>query len=482
MDEPRLHVNGINGATGDYLVSPLTVQQAADLARGQPPDKGLGGWLRSVVTLLKRPFMGLPMDVDPKDVAAAGWAIVFAKDTPAAVREALQPLISRREWQVMPGRCKVLEYQRGQARKDWLEQHGVHASNVDPERVGYYVLLIGPPTGIPFDFQYLLDVDYAVGRLPFDTPEQYRQYAESVVAYETAAGVPNGKEVVFWGPRHENDEATGMTSDYLITPLHDGLPAEARHSTQLPIAQKRGYRTRCFKEDAATRANHAEALHARGEAAPPAVLFTASHGVGWPKGDARQRPAQGALLCQDWTGFGGVKPAHYLTAADVADDARVHGLVAFLFACFGAGTPAFDGFLERGQGGPVGLAEEPFAAALPQRLLSHPQGAALAVVGHVDRAWGYSIQPPGLGPQLLPFRNFLGRVLAGEPVGHATKDFSERFATLSTELLNKLDHTQPGRKQPADRDLVWDWVERNDAQSYVLLGDPAVQLRVGLLK
>jgi hypothetical protein len=211
------------------------------------------------------------------------------------------------------------------------------------------------------------------------------------------------------------------------------------------------------------------------------VLFTASHGLGWPKGDARQRPAQGALLCQDWTGFGGIKPEHYLTAADVADDARVHGLVAFLFACFGAGTPAFDGFLERGQAGPVGLAEEPFAAALPQRLLSHPGGSALPVVGHVDRAWGFSIQPPGLGPQLLPFRNFLGRVLAGEPVGHATKDFSERFAALSVELLSQYDRTQPGQR-PSDRDLVWNWVGRNDAQSYVLLGDPAVQLRVDLLK
>jgi hypothetical protein len=481
MDGQRLHVNGINGATGEYLVPPLTAEQAADLARGKPPDEGLAGWLRRVATLLKQPFLGLPMDVDPREVAAAGWAVVFPKDTPDAVRQALQPLISRRERQVMPGRCKVLEYEPGQTRRDWLEKHGVHASNIDPERVGYYVLLVGPPTGIPFDFQYLLDVDYAVGRLAFDTPEQYARYAEGVVAYETAAGLPNGREVVFWGPRHENDEATALSSDYLVTPLHDGLPAEGGRPAQPPVAQKLGYRTRYLKGDGASRANVAEALHARGGATAPAVLFTASHGLGWPKGDARQRPAQGALLCQDWTGFGGIKAAHYLTAADVADDARVHGLVAFLFACFGAGTPAFDGFLERGQARPVGLAEEPFAAALPQRLLSHPRGPALAVVGHVDRAWGFSIQPPGLGPQLLPFRNFLGRVLAGEPVGHATKDFSERFAALSVELLNKYDRTQPGRR-PSDRDLVWDWVERNDAQSYVLLGDPAVQLRADLLK
>jgi hypothetical protein len=32
------------------------------------------------------------------------------------------------------------------------------------------------------------------------------------------------------------------------------------------------------------------------------------------------------------------------------------------FACYGAGTPAFDGFLERGQAAPMGLSEEPFTA------------------------------------------------------------------------------------------------------------------------
>jgi hypothetical protein len=480
MEARPLHLNGIDGATGQYLVPPLTMDRAAELARGNPPAPGLAAWLKGLLKVVTSPFMGLPTDVDPKDVTAAGWAVVFPKGTPDAVRQALQPLIDHRQRQVLPGRCKVLEHEPGQSRKDWLEKHGVSGGSVEPECVPYYVLLVGPPTAIPFDFQYLLDVDYAVGRLSFDTAAEYERYARGVVDYETAGAVPNGREVVFWGPRHENDAATALSSECLLGPLAEGLPANGGRAAQPAIAGKCGYRTRRLQDDAATRANLAGVLHA-GAAPPPALLFTASHGVGWPKGDARQRPTQGALLCQDWTGFGGINPAHYLTAADVTDDARVHGLVAFLFACFGAGTPAFDGFLERGQGAPLGLAEQPFAAALPGRLLSHPGGPALAVVGHVDRAWGYSIRPPALGPQLLPFRNFLGRVLAGEPVGHATKDFSERFATLSAELLNKYDRTQPGPR-PSDGGLVWEWVERNDAQSYVVLGDPAARLRADLLK
>ena len=58
----------------------------------------------------------------------------------------------------------------------------------------------------------------------------------------------------------------------------------------------------------------------------------------------------------------------------------------------------------------------------------------LAVFGHVERAWGYSIRPRCLGPRLLPFRNLISRVLKGEPVGHATKDLSDRFTAASAQL------------------------------------------------
>jgi hypothetical protein len=155
----------------------------------------------------------------------------------------------------------------------------------------------------------------------------------------------------------------------------------------------------------------------------------------------------------------------------------VHGLIAFLFACYGAGTPAEDHFLADRSKAPVPIAESPFVAALPQRLLAHPGGGALAVIGHVERAWGFSIRPAGLGARLLPFRNLLGRILRGEPVGLATKDFSDRYAAYSMRILNLTAGTSRGS---IDRqaDLAALWVERNDAQNYVLLGDPAVRLRV----
>ena len=214
---------------------------------------------------------------------------------------------------------------------------------------------------------------------------------------------------------------------------------------------------------------------------PPALLFTASHGL-WPKaGAANQLAAQGALLCQDWPGFGTMRPEHYLAAADVPDDAALGGMIVFIFACFGAGTPNLDQF-RRNPADPktaLQLAEQPFMAALPRRLLTHPNGGALAVIGHIDRAWSFSIRPPSIqNPQIRTFINSLTFTLGGAPAGWAIQqNFGGRYSALSVDLLNRLSPTAPSGIRPSDRELVSYWMERNDAQNYVMLGDPAVQIR-----
>jgi hypothetical protein len=207
------------------------------------------------------------------------------------------------------------------------------------------------------------------------------------------------------------------------------------------------------------------------------MLFTASHGLGWPLGHPDQRQAQGSLLAQDWARQGPVSPAEYFSGADVEDNARLHGLVGFFFACYSVGTPDFDACLIDRNRGPIRISDQAFVSALAQRLLSHPRGGALAVIGHVDRAWGFSIKPRGLGAQLEPYRNLINRILTGEPVGHATRDFSLKYAILSADLLLMLDRTKPGPR-PDDEELAWTWIACNDAQNYIVLGDPAVRIRV----
>lgn len=479
MSDQRIVLNGINALTGEYLVPPMGLPEAAAHARGTPPPREQEGFLRRMLARATGKFFGLPMDIDATELKEAGWCIVFPSDTPAAVRKALQPLIDLRSKQAPPDRCKVLQYKTGESKEEWLGKYGAHAADIEPTRVPYYVLLVGGPESIPFEFQFLLDIDYAVGRIAFDKPADYGRYAQAVVDYETGKKVTNKREVVYWGTRHDSDEATHLSADSMVSPLFKGIPASNGSAAVPAIATKMKFKSRCLLAEEATKANLLETLHSGGKAAP-SLLFTASHGMGgWPKGDERQKTTSGALLCQDWEGFGRIKPAHYLAASEVESDANLGGMVAFLFACYGAGTPRFDPFLRDLAGGPVQVAEASFISALAQRLLSR---GALAVVGHVERAWGYSIQPPGVGAQLLPFRNFLGRVMAGDPVGHATMDFSQRYAACSADLLAKLDPSLPAAQRPTDAALAGAWVERNDAQNYVVIGDPAVHLRVDELK
>jgi hypothetical protein len=176
-----------------------------------------------------------------------------------------------------------------------------------------------------------------------------------------------------------------------------------------------------------------------------------------------------------------MRAEHYLAAADVADDANVTGMVAFFFACFGDGTPDADQFaMDLSQAGTTPpLAPKPFVAALPRRLLAHPNGSALAVIGHIDRAWSFSIQTANVPEaQIGTFRDTLGFVLSGDRVGNAIRgQFGARFAALSTVLASATSPMAPAAKHLSDRDLVTFWLERNDAQNYVVLGDPAVRIR-----
>lgn len=114
-------------------------------------------------------------------------------------------------------------------------------------------------------------------------------------------------------------------------------------------------------------------------------------------------------------------------------------------------------------------------ARLPQRLLSHPQGGALAVIGHVDRAWTYSFAWNDLQAQTDTFRDTLLRIMRGQRIGWATEYFNERYAALATSLSTMLANIQVGRI-PNDLQLSSLWTANNDARSYVICGDPAVRL------
>jgi hypothetical protein len=470
-DDDLVVVNGIDIETGQYAFTPCTIEDLARHLVNHPRPRALDH-----TDELFPPMFGIRFGVDPLKLEESGWGIVFHTDAADDVRSALELLLARRRAQA-GDRFAELDYRSGEQMRDWYDRHGISAGNVDPEIVPYYLLLVGPPDLIPFEFQYLVGIEYAVGRVTFATPDEYERYARSIVDYEESQAVPNSREIVYWGTRHPADPATQLSASQLITPLAEGIP-DARGALKRPIHADVGWDSRLRLADDATRAALLDVMNAP---KAPAMLFTASHGMAVDSGDPRQKADQGALLCQDWSGFGDTRPEHFLTAADIGDDANVNGLIAFTFACFGAGTPDADQFLKDLSDAGVAppMAPSPFVAALPQRLLGHPNGGALAVIGHVDRAWGCSIKTPRVSEaQIGTFRNTIGNVLTGTPVGHAVSGaFGARFAVLSTALASATSPSAAGGGRLSDRDLVLHWLERNDAQNYVVIGDPAARVR-----
>lgn len=436
MSEDRLLVNGVDGASGEYLEPPRAMEEAVNHVEARR-DAVFAGRVQA-----EGGTYGLPPEVDPLDLGTTGWALVTHANEPE-VLAALEPLVAHRKTRSPLVRCLTYSSQRSSR---WLAEQGIGVSDILPSIVPYYLLIAGSSSRIPFRFVHELGVDYAVGRLELDSVEDYRRYAKQLIAYESRAPL-NGRKVEVFGPRH--DSATNLSADRLLTPLAEEF-ATSKHIG-----------------DSATKATLRRILGDR-----PDVLFTASHGVGFPPDDPRQKDAQGALLCQDWPGPGAISSDHYFAASDVPDGARLDGMIAFHFACFGGGTPEKDRFFKRTDAPTKTLAKTPFIAALPKQLL---RNGAIAVTSHVDRAWGYSIaSATATATEIAPFRNFLTRVLAGEPVGHAMRDFADRFAKYSVLLTAELERAE-SEEVPA-QELIELWTQRNDAEAYMVIGDPAAHL------
>jgi hypothetical protein len=166
----------------------------------------------------------------------------------------------------------------------------------------------------------------------------------------------------------------------------------------------------------------------------------------------------------------------YFSMDDIPSDADLMGMFAFIFACYGGGTPRMDNFYRQAFGEPKEIAPYAFLAALPTQLLAHPKGGALGVFAHVERAWGSSIMWDGTVRDVETFDATVQALLNGKLAGNATEYFNERYAEISSDLTSELDETTADTQD--DLKIAGLWTSNNDSRNYAFLGDPAVRLAV----
>ena len=481
MDENLIYLNGLNGIGPGYLVEPFAPEALRQRARGLG-TADLFGSEDHAQALQDRESAGaahydLAPYINPANLLQTGWGLVFPADMEQtridAILEALAELVVLRQGQAA-GRYKLYTGdnapQPGESADQWVARNGLQPGSVNPAKIPYYLTLVGSPAELSFQFQFELDVQFAVGRLDFNRLDDYAKYARSVKTAEAPQAAKSTKNAVFFGVANPDDPSTQLSSQRLIPPLY----SFAQGDELAPL----GWQSELAISGQATKDYLLSQLASK---QPPAFLFTASHGLGYPLSHSSQLTTQGALVCQDWPGplqwTSAPNPEMYLAADDIPAGANLTGSLAFLFACFSAGVPEWDDYaLAKGKER-LRLAQPPFTSALAQKLLSLPGGGALAVIGHVGRAWGYSFGWSGSDSEPESFKSMLFQLFSGDPVGHAMEPLNQRYAQISTLLSEDFQKARYDLDYDA-RLLSGHWIANNDARSYAILGDPAVKFNV----
>ncbi len=406
------------------------------------------------------------------EIAKRGWGMVFPAGDPRmpGLLAALEPLLAFRREQVgavSERHFHLLEYRPGELLFDFRRRYKASPGIPDPRKIPGYLVLVGGPEAIPFDFQTELAAqEYAVGRLELESIEDYALYAERLVRAERAH-VPAGtvRRIAFFAPEHPDDPLSEESSRRLALPLAEScsLPGDGWTVERILGANATKHRLSGLLE----------------REVPPAILFTAGHGAVFACGDRRQQADQGALVCADWLGprNAGISDADYFAANDLRSDLDLDGMVAFHFACCSLGVSAQNDLGLAGLPVPERLAPEDLTARLPQRMLAR---GALAAIGHLDLVFSYSFleesRDPGVPPEPPQlYDRCLKGLLRGLPVGEAMSAFRSCYQARLVERV-ELDQRRQ-EAMPIAADTLWE-IEAacHDARYYAVFGDPAVRL------
>ncbi len=405
---------------------------------------------------------------DEADLSQAGWGVIFSSNCDPAIRKALAPLLDLRRTQAAKRHEQLFRefaaetgYKAGESYLDFLEANDMGPGLPDPLRVPTYLLIVGDPETIPFEFQYGLAVQYCVGRIHFDDIEGYKRYAATLVSSEKRRLKRRGR-LSFFNTRHPGDSAMEMAHKSLVSPLHEALPKRFSN-----------WESSWLHGEQASKQALLSLFQGQNK---PDFLFIASHGMQYASGREEQTTTQGAILCADWPGFGTISSDHYCSASDLDDRVDLGGMIVLFFTAFSAGTPISDEYARLDRREAALLAPQAFVSPLPKHLLG--RAGVSAVFGHVGTNFGYSFLWAAV-PQIQTFEKAITALLSGNPVGLAHRYFSARYAELASQVPRQPDvGAEPVSKTSSIFKRRRIEIAALDARNLILLGDPASRIPV----
>ena len=377
-----LRVLGIDAVTGRPL-DPLPFSEAQE-------------WAQRILRRGHDPRYG----VVSGDLSSAGWGVVFPTGIDREVQEALKPLLERRRFQAgdLYQEFRLLP---GEGATNFRSRLRSGLGRVDPRTIPWYLLVVGDPKDIPFDFEFDMGFPHAVGRLALESPEDLAAYARRLVDLESEPKDARGRvpRCAVFAPTHPDDPPTEACVEHLASPLAEQLVHRSALQSVLG--------------ESASREKFLELAQSELD-----LLVVAGHAIRFPADHRAQRRRQGAIICSDWPGrerwSGGIPPEHTVAAEDLPPGVLDKSIVV-LFGCYSAGTPRLDRFDSLDPEEARELTSEPFASAVGTRLLGR-EGGAVAVVGHVGRAFEASFFWRG-SRQIVAFEDAVAALLDGREAG-----------------------------------------------------------------
>jgi hypothetical protein len=340
---------------------------------------------------------------------------------------------------------------------------GTSGLGVGREQIPYYLLICASPADIPWEFQYLLNTRFAVGRLDLDD-EGLSNYI-TALRCDWANAKADPFATLVWATDHGGDDMSGIMRRYIARPLFDELRGDQTLAAKSTLIDR--------DSGGATAASLMQALTSK----TPGLIVTTSHGVTNPVNNPAQLATSLGLLVDE--------DLRYAAPAELLARWEPDGAIWYAHACCSAGASAHTVY-----GGLPALGSDimqvltalttvgSLVAPLPEALLGarHP---ARAFIGHVEPTFDYTIREPetrqsltdglcaalhgGLYQETHPGR--VGQVFHGyfEPAGTA--------ASQQIPLKRSYD-----KGENVGRQLLAAQLMARDRLSTVILGDPTVRL------